>query len=985
MAWPLSQDYNEAIQDASLCFADADLRAGQVVTNALGLPVPRSGNFADVYEVRSADNSRSWAVKCFTRAVPGQRERYASISAHLQQARLPFAVEFKYLEQGIRVAGQWYPALKMDWVEGFLLNEFVRQNLDRPAMLDSLANLWARLAGRLRRAEIAHGDLQHGNVLLVPGRDETRLAIKLIDYDGMFVTALAALPSGEVGHPAYQHPQRLREATYSADVDRFPILVIFVAIRALMVGGRALWERYDNGDNLLFRRQDLEAPNKSILFAELLKLEDATLRSLVERLIDAARKPLAETPLIDGARSLPPPAAATEPIAALPMEKARESVAALMPVAVTLAATLAPPEPVAAAPVAAVPVAAVPVAAEPVAAEPATAEPVAAVFAAVPTMTIAPPVTAIVLPPIATPQVERAIPGVHDGIARKRRTTSAFTCFAIAVALALGWAAAIGVVITVIVVYIDRGSNDLGKGLAHVHKGIPVEAHRITPDKGTVKPKDKAVGLGPPAEFNNVSIFLSNLQEKNVRVDSDWFDKSGMLTDSYKRVFPIIVDGARCPHSIFMHPLSDSFASVTYAIDSSYTRFIAKAIVPDLVADQGDPVTPITFEIIGNGNSVWKSKPLLQKGGTGQDCEVALQGINQLELRVHCPGPGNFAWAVWLEPRLIRKVEVPSTPKDGSIKPTNGVQVNFLPGEIRRFVGHSSEVIDVAFSPNGRSAVSGGDDKIVFVWDIQSGKEARRFNGHTARIFAVCFTPDGLKVVSGSEDKSVRLWEVATGKELRRFEHAGHVGYGLAITPDGKWIVSWSADKIVHVWELESGKELRRFGFRGDLDPKDVGISSISADGRLALTGATDHILRVWDVERGTVKLLDRDVNAGKVPAIERASRSATLSADGRLAVASHAGNNDLLIYDVASGELLHRFKQPAAVHYAYFSADGRRVIASYENQNYAAVWEARSGKEIYRIAGNAGGIPTIRFSPDGKLALSSGRDGSVRLWGLPD
>src|SRR5215475_3827400 len=115
--WPLSQDYNEAVQNPVHSFADPDLHGGEVVTNALGLPMPRSGNFADVYEIRSPAGDRRWAVKCFTRAVPGQRERYAAISAHLRQSRLPFTVDFEYLETGIRVGGQWYPVLKMDWVE----------------------------------------------------------------------------------------------------------------------------------------------------------------------------------------------------------------------------------------------------------------------------------------------------------------------------------------------------------------------------------------------------------------------------------------------------------------------------------------------------------------------------------------------------------------------------------------------------------------------------------------------------------------------------------------------------------------------------------------------------------------------------------------------------------------------------------------------------------------------------------------------------
>jgi formylglycine-generating enzyme required for sulfatase activity len=260
--------------------------------------MPCSGSFADVYQVHGPDGRR-WAVKCFTRQVLGQRERYAAISAHLGQARLRFTVEFQYLEQGIHVHGHWYPALKMDWVEGFLLNEFVRRHVDRPATLEALADLWTRMARRLRGAGMAHGDLQHGNVLLVPGRDVKSLALKLIDYDGMFVPTLARVPSGEVGHPAYQHPQRLREATYSAEVDRFPLLVIYVAIRALIVGGRSLWDRYDNGDNLLFRADDIQAPATSALFHELLKLDDPSIRALAATLVDAARKPIAQSPLLE--------------------------------------------------------------------------------------------------------------------------------------------------------------------------------------------------------------------------------------------------------------------------------------------------------------------------------------------------------------------------------------------------------------------------------------------------------------------------------------------------------------------------------------------------------------------------------------------------------------------------------------------------------------------------------------------------------------
>src|SRR5215471_15191038 len=119
MPWPTSVDYNEAIQSPAACFSDLELRCGDVACNALGLPAPCTGNFADVYQVTGAGGGRAWAVKCFTKEVSDLQARYRAISEHLEKAKrkggLPFMVEFRYLEQGLRVRGQWYPALKMDW------------------------------------------------------------------------------------------------------------------------------------------------------------------------------------------------------------------------------------------------------------------------------------------------------------------------------------------------------------------------------------------------------------------------------------------------------------------------------------------------------------------------------------------------------------------------------------------------------------------------------------------------------------------------------------------------------------------------------------------------------------------------------------------------------------------------------------------------------------------------------------------------------
>ena len=299
MPFPQPAQYNEAIQNLRTSVSDEELRQGEPHTNALGVPMPYSGGFADVYRVHCPQTGNTWAVKCFTRDASGLRERYREISRHLQQVSLPFMVDFEFQERGIRIGRDWHPLLKMRWVEGFSLNQFVLDHLDETGTLKRLLELWLRLSVLLREARIAHADLQYGNVLLVPVPGTERLGLKLIDYDGMWVPALAARKSGEAGHAAFQHPQRQREGLYNAEVDRFSHLAIYTALRSLIVGRRALWQRFDNGENLLFRELDYRDPANSEVFRALWDLRDPEVHSLVGRLALGCRMPLDQVPWLD--------------------------------------------------------------------------------------------------------------------------------------------------------------------------------------------------------------------------------------------------------------------------------------------------------------------------------------------------------------------------------------------------------------------------------------------------------------------------------------------------------------------------------------------------------------------------------------------------------------------------------------------------------------------------------------------------------------
>jgi hypothetical protein len=259
MPFPRGDEYNLAIQSPPLCFTDAELKACLPELTALGLPKPYSGGFTTTYKLKGA--RKTWAVRCFTREVPELQFRYAAISKALSQRISSAFVKAKYIEKGIQVNGQFQPVIKMQWIKGDLLNVYIGKNLKKPEKLQKLAADFLLLSKKLEENGIAHGDLQHGNIIVKAGR------LYLIDYDGMFVPALSGRKANELGHPNYQHPAR-DNTFFDEKMDRFSVWVIYLGIMAVSFRPE-LWKKYDDRENILFRKTDFYEPERSALCKEL--------------------------------------------------------------------------------------------------------------------------------------------------------------------------------------------------------------------------------------------------------------------------------------------------------------------------------------------------------------------------------------------------------------------------------------------------------------------------------------------------------------------------------------------------------------------------------------------------------------------------------------------------------------------------------------------------------------------------------------------
>ena len=202
---------------------------------------------------------------------------------------------------------------------------------------------------------------------------------------------------------------------------------------------------------------------------------------------------------------------------------------------------------------------------------------------------------------------------------------------------------------------------------------------------------------------------------------------------------------------------------------------------------------------------------------------------------------------------------------------------NANPRPIQTFSGHTLFVMSVAFSADGKLALSGSLDKTLKLWDVATGRELRTFKGHTDLVHSVAFSPDRKLALSGSRDTTLKLWDVATGRELRTFSGHTNEVMSVAFSPDGNLALSGSADKTLKLWELATGRELRTLRGHTEL----VSSVAFSPDGKLALSGSADRTLKLWDVATGR----ELRIFSGETEGV----LSVAFSPDGNLALSGGA------------------------------------------------------------------------------------------------
>lgn len=252
MNYPLISEYVEAIK---LAEDNLDqLSHLRPVLDADGRPVMSSGNFAVVFKMRDEQDGKFYAIKCFTREQEGRKRAYQQISNTLKGISSPYLVSIRYLENELFVnsknnADTEFPVVVMDWVNGKTLDNYIKSIRFNQEQMKQLSLQFFKLAEWLLKQPIAHGDLKPDNILV---REDGSLV--LVDYDGMFVPAMAGQQAREIGSPNFRLPNRDIN-TFDRNIDDFPITTISLALRAITLNPDLL-DEFNAKDALLFVEDD---------------------------------------------------------------------------------------------------------------------------------------------------------------------------------------------------------------------------------------------------------------------------------------------------------------------------------------------------------------------------------------------------------------------------------------------------------------------------------------------------------------------------------------------------------------------------------------------------------------------------------------------------------------------------------------------------------------------------------------------------------
>jgi WD40 repeat protein len=280
--------------------------------------------------------------------------------------------------------------------------------------------------------------------------------------------------------------------------------------------------------------------------------------------------------------------------------------------------------------------------------------------------------------------------------------------------------------------------------------------------------------------------------------------------------------------------------------------------------------------------------------------------------------------------------------------------------------GHRREVMQLAFSRDGKTLYSAADDLTIRIWDVGALKESALLAGHEQWVSSLALNPDESTLASGSADGTIRIWDLKERRQMACLTNHVSLVWDVKFAPDGRQLASCGADQCIRLWATDPWREVRVL--KGHLN--EIWTLAYSPNGKLIASSGKDETVKLWSAEVHPPAPTKLPVPPNTVVA--------SFSPDANWFCFQNS--RELTVWNTRTlRQIGHPIVSTSDGYLVQVGLDGSRLYLG-STSGEIRTCDVTSGRETDSLPGHHGPVTALALSRDGRLLASAALDQTLRI-----